>query len=87
MKQRIVWGFAALGFLTLVADPAAACSVCFGGSDSAMTTGMNNGILVLLGVVGVVQGGFIALFFSFWRRSKQLRERREGFDLIDGGVS
>lgn len=60
----------------LFAEPSWACPVCFGESDSAMADGVNNAILVLLGVVGVVQVGFIALFWSFWRRMKELR--REG---------
>jgi hypothetical protein len=47
---------------------------------------MNNGILMLLAVVAVVQGGFVALFVSFWRRSRRLREQRDSFQLIDGGV-
>jgi hypothetical protein len=67
-------------------EAASACAVCFGNSDSAMTAGMNNGILSLLAVVVVVQGGFVALFMSFWRRARRLREKRDSFQLIDGGV-
>jgi hypothetical protein len=72
----------------VVAAPGAAgaCAVCFGNADSAMTAGMNNGILSLLAVVVVVQGGFAALFVSFWRRARRLREKRESFQVIDGGV-
>ena len=73
--------------LPLVAPQAtAACAVCYGAAESTMATGLNNGILVLLGVIGVVQGGLVALFVSFWRRARALRTRRESFDLIDGGV-
>jgi len=57
-----------------------------GDADSTMTEGMNNGIFALLGVVAVVQGGFVALFLSIRRRTRKLRERREGFRLIEGGV-
>lgn len=77
--------------LTLVlaasaAHPMHACAVCFGGAGDAMTEGMNNGILTLLAVVGIVQVGFVALFWSFWRRSRDLDNRRERFQLVDGGA-
>ena len=72
----------------LAAETAAqACATCFGAADSAMTQGMNYAILTLLTVVAVVQGGFVALFWSFRRRAKRLRERRARFHLMNGGVS
>lgn len=75
------------GLLLLAgAAPAAACAVCFGAPDDAMTEGMNNGILVLLGTIGLVQVGFVALFWKFWRRAKRLAERRARFQLIEGGA-
>jgi heme/copper-type cytochrome/quinol oxidase subunit 2 len=77
---------AMLCLLALVAASAAsACPVCFGNSDSQMAHGANNGILFLLGIVVVVQTGFVALFVSFRRRARQLREQRERFQLIEGG--
>lgn len=63
-----------------------ACPVCFGSADSELTKGAQNGIWVLLGVIGFVQLGFIALFWTFWRRARALRRRREQFRLIEGGV-
>jgi len=72
--------------LTGLASRAMACPVCFGNPDSAMTKGVSNGILVLLGVIGFVQIGFIALFWSFWRRARSLREARERFRLLQGGT-
>ncbi len=73
--------------LAALTPPAArACAVCFGAADSAMTEGMNAGILALLGFVGVVQVGFVALFLRFRQRSKRLRERRESLHLIRGGL-
>jgi site-specific recombinase len=68
------------------ASAATACPVCFGDADSQMARGANNGILFLLGVVAVVQSGFIALFVSLRRRARRLRERREQFELIEGGA-
>ena len=52
-----------------------------------MTKSSNNAIVFLLGVVGFVQIGFIAMFWSFWRRAKELRRRRESFRLLDGGAA
>ncbi len=63
-----------------------ACPVCFGNPDSPMTKGTTNAIWFLLGIVGVVQAGFIALFFSFWRRARDARKLREQFRLVGGGV-
>ncbi len=70
--------------LLVLADPASACTVCYGGENSNMTTGMNNGIAALLGVVAFVQIGFVALFGSFWYRTRKLRKLKEQFHLIEG---
>ena len=79
----------ALALLGWAALPgvASACSVCLGDPDSQMAVGVNNGILVLLGFVGVVQVGFVALFWSFHSRARRLRRQREQFSIIDGGVN
>jgi hypothetical protein len=73
---------------TVVLYPATAdaCAVCYGAEDSAMTAGLNNGILALLGVVAVVQGGFVALFVSIWKRARRLRRSRTALHLIQGGA-
>ncbi len=67
-------------------DPAAACAVCYGAEDSAMTAGMNNAILMLLGVVAVVQGSFVALFLSLRRRASQARSQGKELQPTDGGT-
>ncbi len=67
------------------AEPAMACPVCFGESDSPMAQGMNNGIFFLLAIIGTVQIGFVALFVSFRRRGKELQERKDSFEVISGG--
>lgn len=72
--------------LLLFAEPAAACATCFGAEDSALTKGMNGAILTLLGIIGVVQIGFIAMFAGFLIRSKRLSERRDRFRLVRGGA-
>ena len=57
------------------AGPAMACSVCYGDPDSAMTAGVQAGVLVLLGVVcGVLL--LIASLLLFWvRRAANLEEQ------------
>jgi type II secretory pathway component PulK len=51
-----------------------------------MTAGLNNGILALLAVIAVVQGGFVALFVSFWQRARRLRRRQTALQMIQGGA-
>jgi hypothetical protein len=71
--------------LASVPQIANACPVCFGGPDS-ISKGMDTAILFLLSIVGLVQIGFVALFWSFRRRAKELQKHREQFHLIQGGV-
>ena len=76
----------AFGFCSFFAPgEAEACATCLGDPDAPATKGMNKAILTLLGVVGTVQVGFVALFWQVRGRAKRLRERRDGFHLIDGG--
>jgi len=88
MKRLAVDGYRLAGLLVAltVAQAAIACPVCFGPADSAMTKGASAGIWVLLGVIGFVQLGFVALFVTFWKRARDLRKRKEQFHLIHGGV-
>jgi len=73
--------------LLLVPSIVSACPVCYGAPGSPMTKSSNNAIMFMLGVVGFVQVGFIALFWTFWRRAKELRRRRESFQVLDGGAA
>ena len=81
---RLRRGFLAALGMTLLPQAANACPVCFGGASSGK--GMDAAIFFLLAVVGLVQLGIVALFFSFWRRAKELRRKRESFRLLEGGV-
>ncbi len=61
----------------LVAGPALACSVCVGGDpNSSMNQGLDAGVLVLLGVIGIVLSGFASLFLFWMRRAALLEARR-----------
>jgi hypothetical protein len=64
-----------------------ACPVCYGAPNSPMTKSSNKAIIFMLGIIGFVQVGFVAMFWSFWRRAKELRRRRESFRLLDGGAA
>jgi heme/copper-type cytochrome/quinol oxidase subunit 2 len=68
-------------------EAAAACATCYGAPDSPMTQGMNNAILTLIGVVGVVYVGIAKVFLDFRRRSKKLSDKatvRQRLRLIHG---
>ena len=69
-----------------VAATASACPVCIGDTDSQMAQGTNNAILFLLAIVAVVQAGCVALIVSIRRRTRELGERREHLQLIEGGT-
>lgn len=72
-------------FLLLAALPAMGCPVCWGAPDDPMVKSVNKGIYVLLGIVGFVQIGFVALFWSFWRRAREQQRFRESLHVIEGG--
>jgi hypothetical protein len=63
-----------------------ACAVCFGDPAAPLSKGASNGIAFLLGTVVFVQIGFVAMFWSFWRRAQMLRRRRESMRVIPGGL-
>jgi hypothetical protein len=48
-----------------------ACAVCYGAPQAAQTEGMNLGIVTMLGVTGVVLGGFGGMIFCFARRARR----------------
>ena len=74
--------------LLMIAMPviANACPVCFGDPSSPLSKGATNGVWFLLGVIGFVQIGLVALFVTFWRRARAMKKFREQFHLIEGGV-
>jgi uncharacterized membrane protein YphA (DoxX/SURF4 family) len=54
---------------------ASACATCFGAPDAPMTKGMNNAILLLIGVVGLVYIGIGKVALDFRKRAKRLAEK------------
>ena len=48
-----------------------------GAADAPMTKGMNNAILALISVVGVVYVGIGKVAFDFRKRSKRLAEKQK----------
>ena len=69
----------------LSAPDTLACAVCWGAPDDPMVKGANAGIWLLLGVIAFVQVGFVAMFWSFWRRAREHRRFRDSLRLIEGG--
>ncbi len=87
MTHRARFAVAALIVVAVLGavEPAHACPVFFGQSDSPMAQGVNNGIFFQLVIIGTVQIGFVALFVSFRRRGKEIQERKDSFEIISGG--
>ena len=83
LTQLRIWAAAAV---IAVPQAAAACPVCFGDPNSPMTKGTDNAVWFLLGVIGFVQIGFVALFVTFWRRARAQRRHRQSFHLLEGGA-
>lgn len=75
----------AIVLVAMVAQPALACPVCYGSPGDPMVKATNNGVWVMLGIIGFVQIGFAAMFWSFWRRNRKQKRFRESFHVIEGG--
>jgi hypothetical protein len=68
--------------LALLAAPRAAlaCPVCFGQNDSPLAVAMNQGILLMLGVVALVLGAFASFFVVLIRRANRAAEQMNEAD-------
>jgi heme/copper-type cytochrome/quinol oxidase subunit 2 len=51
-----------------------ACPMCFGAEETTMIDGTKLGILALLAITLVVQGGFVGFFVYLRRRAKRIAE-------------
>ena len=51
-----------------------ACPVCFGAEETSMIDGAKLGVLVMLGILFAVQGGFLGFFFYLRERAKRVAD-------------
>ena len=51
-----------------------ACPMCFGAEETSMVDGTKLGVLVMLGVLLAVQGGFVAFFLYLRKRAKRIAD-------------
>ena len=51
-----------------------ACPVCFGAEETSMIDGARLGVLVMLAITLVVQGGFVGFFLYLRKRAKRIAE-------------
>jgi hypothetical protein len=51
-----------------------ACPMCFGAEETSMIDGTKVGILVLLAITLVVQGGFVGFFLYLRKRAKRIAD-------------
>jgi heme/copper-type cytochrome/quinol oxidase subunit 2 len=51
-----------------------ACPVCFGAEETSMIDGARLGVLVLLAITLVVQGGFVGFFVYLRKRAKRIAD-------------
>jgi hypothetical protein len=51
-----------------------ACPVCFGAEETSMIDGAKLGVLVMLGILFAVQGGFVGFFLYLRKRAKRIAE-------------
>ena len=51
-----------------------ACAVCFGGTETSITEGLNLGMFFLLSIICIVLGCIIAFVWSMNRRANQIKK-------------
>ena len=51
-----------------------ACPMCFGAEETSMVNGTQLGVLVMLGILFAVQGGFVAFFLYLRKRAKRIAD-------------
>ena len=79
LRRVNVWLAALMGVAAFVnAQPALACSVCYGEPGSPMVQGIQAGVLVLLGVVVTVLTGLASLIIFWMRRASKLSAPPQG---------
>ena len=84
--RAVVAMLVVLTALLLVPSSALACPVCFGQIEGPAAEGVNNGVMTMLAVVGMVQFGLVTMFVGMWRRNRRLQEGEEIPKVSNGGV-
>jgi hypothetical protein len=51
-----------------------ACAMCFGAQETSMIDGAKLGVLVMLAILFVVQGAFVAFFLYLRKRAKHIAD-------------
>jgi hypothetical protein len=51
-----------------------ACPMCFGAAETSMIDGTKLGVLVMVGITLVVQGGFVGFFLYLRKRAKRFAD-------------
>jgi hypothetical protein len=51
-----------------------ACTMCFGAQETGIIDGAKLGVLVMLGVLFAVQGGFVGFFLYLRKRAKRIAD-------------
>jgi len=51
-----------------------ACTMCFAADETSMIDGTKLGVLVMLGILLAVQGGFVAFFLYLPKRAKNIAD-------------
>jgi hypothetical protein len=72
-RQARLRRFVATATLVVLAGSGSllACPMCFGAEETPLIDGAKLGILVMLGITFVVQGGFVAFFLYLRKRARQ----------------
>jgi heme/copper-type cytochrome/quinol oxidase subunit 2 len=71
MKRKLLLALLLAG---AAPSPLFACAACYGKTDSPLATGMNYGILTLLGVVLSVLSVFVVCFVHIVRKSEAMHQ-------------
>ena len=66
--------FATLLAVMIFSSSVFACPVCFGAEETSMIDGTRLGVLVMLGVLFAVQGGFVGFFLYLRKRAKRIAD-------------
>lgn len=60
--------------ITVGSSKLLACPVCFGADETSMIDGAKLGILVMLGILFSVQGGFLGFFLYLRKRARRMAD-------------